>query len=168
MGNFTLRGFPEPEELFARSIIEVDSEVYLKPLIGAMNEEASRIQGYRVVGRKLTTEFIREFGEGSVRPFLARELLNIPKLPYSPKEFADVMRGATNVKEKEQEFFGYFVEWEGTFESFTRDRYGIDLTLRVSTPSLDDRYPLIYLSLPHTNLEIVKALRRVSDCGRVA
>jgi len=154
MGSFALRGFRNPEELFARWLVKVDSEEYLKPLLGAMNEEASRIQGYRVVGRKLTTEFVREFGAGRVRPFLARELLNIPKLPYSPREFADVVRRAVNVEEKEHEFIGYFVEWEGTFESFTRDKSGIDLTLEVGTP-----FPVI-LVLPLSNLEIVKALQK--------
>jgi class 3 adenylate cyclase len=160
MGNFALRGFPEPEELFAQWLVEVDSEEYLKPLISTVNEEGPRAEGYRFVGRKLTTEFVREFGEGSVRPFLARELLNIPKLPYSPREFADVMRGAVNVEEKEREYIGYFVDWEGTFEGFTRGRHEINLTLQVGSLSFADDYSRILLSLPHTNLEIVKALRK--------
>jgi class 3 adenylate cyclase len=161
MGSVALRGFRNPEELFARWLVEVDSEEYLKPLISAVNEESLRVQGYRFVGRKLTTEFVREFGGGRVRPFLARELLNIPKLPYSPTEFADVMRGAVNVEEKEREFLGYFVEWEGTFESFTRDSSEIDLRLQLRSPSsFTDSYFLIVLLLPLSNLEIVDALRK--------
>jgi hypothetical protein len=128
IGKFALRGFPETEELFARSLLDVDSEEYLKPLVAAANDEVSRLQGYRVVGRKLNTEFIREFGEGHVRPFLARELLNVPRLPYSPRQFADVMLGAVNVEEKEREFIGYLVEWEGTFDSFTSDKNQIVIT----------------------------------------
>jgi hypothetical protein len=158
MGKFALRGFPEPEELFARSLIDVDSEEYLKPLVAAANAEASRGQGYKVVSRKVTGEFFREFGEGSARPFLARELLNVPKLPYSPK--AVVVRGAANANEKEREFFGYFVEWEGTFDGYTRHPYGIDLTVRLGSPNLDDLYHVLSLSLPHTNLETVKTLRK--------
>jgi hypothetical protein len=86
IGSVPLRGFRNPEELFARSLVEVDSEEYLKPLISTVNEEGRRVQGYRSVGRKLTTAFVRELGGGRVRPFLARELLNIPKLPYSPRD----------------------------------------------------------------------------------
>jgi hypothetical protein len=69
------------------------------------------------------------------------------------------MRGAVNVKEKEQEFLGYFVEWEGTFESFSRNSFGIDITLRLCSPSSPaDSYSLIGLLLPLSNLEIVNAL----------
>ena len=160
MCSVALRGFRNPEELFARWLVEADSEEYLKPFISVVNEEGARVQGYRFVGRKLSTEFVREFGGGRVRPFLVRELLNIPKLPYSPREFADVMRGAVNVEEKEHEFIGHFVEWEGTFESFTRDSSEISLTLEVATPSITNHYFHILLILPHSNLEIVNALRK--------
>ena len=160
VGKFSLRGFPDPEELFLRSLVEVDSAAYLKPLISAVNEQDPHVQGYRFVGRKLTTEFVRDFGQDDVRPFLARELLSIPKLPHSPKEFSDVVGEAGNIEEKEREFIGYFVEWEGTFEGFTSDRNRIVLTLEVATPSVSDHYFHILLVLPHSNLEIVKALRK--------
>jgi class 3 adenylate cyclase len=157
MGRFALRGFPTPEELFARSLVQVDSGEYLKPLVSAVNNEAPRIQGYRFVGRKLTTEFIREFGEGRVRPFLARELLNVPQLPYSLQEFHEVTSKAGNLTEKEHEFFGYFVEWEGTFETFTRDTFEISLLLKIgSFPS----YHGLQLLLPLTYLESVKVLQK--------
>jgi len=154
MGSFALRGFHKPEELFARWLVEVDSEEYLKPLVSAVNEEGQRVQGYRFVGRKLTTQFVREFSEGRVRPFLARELLNVPKLPYSPSEFYQVTGGLT---EKEHEFFGYFVEWEGTFERFTRDRVYITVGLRIGTPST---YHDLHLRLPLSYLELVKVLKK--------
>jgi class 3 adenylate cyclase len=41
MGTFALRGFRNPEELFARSLIEVDSGEYLKPLVSMLNEETA-------------------------------------------------------------------------------------------------------------------------------
>jgi class 3 adenylate cyclase len=161
IGSVALRGFRNPEELFARSLVEVDSDEYLKPLISMVNEEGLRVQGYRLVGRKLTTEFVREFGGGRARPFLARELLNTPKLPYSPTEFADVMRGAANVEEKEHEFFGYFLEWEGTFESFTRNNFEISLCLQLRSPATStDSYFLILLLLPLCNLKIINVLRK--------
>jgi class 3 adenylate cyclase len=123
IGSFALRGFQEPEELFARSLVEVNSVEYLKPLVNTVTKEGSRVQGYRLVGRKLTTQFVREYGEGRVRPFLARELLNVPKLPYSPEEFNKVTSGTASLTEKEHTFFGYFVEWEGTVVGFTRESF---------------------------------------------
>lgn len=158
MGTFALRGFRKPEELFSRSLVDVESEEYLKPLVSAVNDEGQRVQGYRFVGRKFTTHFVREFSEGTVRPFLARELLNVPKLPYSPRDFAEVTRGTSNLSEKEHEFFGYFVEWEGTVESFTRNDSEITLRLQLGSPG--DFYYCLALLLPLNNLELVKVLEK--------
>lgn len=158
MGRFALRGFPTPEELFARSLVEVDSEEFLKPLVTGVNEIGRRVQGYRFVGRVLTTAFVREFGKGIVRPFLARELLNVPKLPYSPMELAEVTRETGDINEKEHEFFGYFVEWEGTVESRTRD--DSEITLRLQIGSVNDFYKSLKLLLPLSYLDLVKVLEK--------
>jgi len=160
LGSFALRGFRNVEELFARSLVRVDSEGYLTPLINVVNEEGRRVEGYRFVGRKLTTEFIREFSKGIVRPFLARELLNVPKLPYSPKDFADILSKTSNSGEKAREFFGYFVEWEGTFERFTRTDSKIILTLDLQLSSDLVFCRKLELLLPLNNLELVKALQK--------
>ena len=155
-GSFTLRGFRDPEELFARSLVVVDSEKYLKSLINMLNEEGQRVQGYRFVGRKLTSEYVREFSVGGVRPFLARELLNVPKLPYSPAAFDEITRGTGSLTEKEHEFLGYFVEWEGAFESFTRESSEITANLKIG---IFPAYFRLTLRLPLNNLDLVKALR---------
>jgi hypothetical protein len=89
----------------------------------------------------------------SVRPFLARELLNVPKLPYSPKELALVVRGAANANEKEREF-------SGTLSSGKALSMAIHVipTASISfcgSVNLDDLYHVLSLSLPHTNLETV-------------
>jgi len=156
MGRFALRGFSKLEELFARSLVQVDSEHYLKPLLSAVNEKSQRDQGYRFVGRELTKAFVREFGKGEVRPFLARELLNVPKLPYSPMELDEVARGPGNINEIEHEFFGYFVEWEGTFEDFTRDKLAITLRLQIGSAY----YNRPKLLLPLSYLDLVKVLKK--------
>lgn len=157
MGSFALRGFREPEELFARWLVEVDSEEYLKPLVNAVNSEGPHVEGYRFVGRKLTTQFVREFSEYSVRPFLARELLNVPKLLYSPSELYEVTQATANPTEKEHEFYGYFVEWDGTFESFTRGSFEITLMLCIGTFA---SYHHLILHLPLGYLELVKSLEK--------
>jgi class 3 adenylate cyclase len=160
MGPFSLRGFTKPIELFARSIVNVESENYLKPLVSMVNKISQRHQGYRFVSREFTPEFLRSYGEGDVRPFIARELLNVPKLPYSPKQFQEILRSAYNRDEKEREFLGYFIEWEGKVSDVTLHDSHISISLFVEIKegsSFSQSIGLILL-LPLTYLEIVKAL----------
>jgi hypothetical protein len=42
----------------------------------------------------------------------------------------------------------------------TRNPHEINLTLRLGSPNLDDLSHILSLSLPHTNLDIVKTLRK--------
>jgi class 3 adenylate cyclase len=156
MGPFSLRGFPKLIELFARSIVNVESENYLKPLVSMVNETTKHDQGYRFVSREFTPEFLRSYGERDVRPFIARELLNVPKLPYSPKQFQEILLSADNRNKKEREFVGYFVEWEGKVKGVEVNDYDIWLTLVINEDSWD--YKNLVLTLPLTYLEIVKAL----------
>jgi hypothetical protein len=59
--------------------------------------------------------------------------------------------------EKEKEFFGYFVECEGTLMRFTRDRFDITVFLEIGTyPS----YHTLFLRLPLSYLELVKVLNK--------
>jgi hypothetical protein len=59
--------------------------------------------------------------------------------------------------EKEHEFFGNFVEWEGTFESFTRGTFDITVFLGIGTyPS----YHHLFLRLPLSYIELVKVLNK--------
>ena len=112
VGAFSLRGFNEPANLFIRSLVPLDSEAYVQPLLSAANNTSSVVEGYRTVGRRLTTEYIRNFRPGRVRPFLVRELINVPKLPYSAAEFVKLLGAADASAEKEKEFYGYLVEWD--------------------------------------------------------
>ena len=154
MGEFPLRGLPRPTALFLRSLTEVDVQKYLEPIMQTVNQASAGFEGFRFVARKLTTHFIREFGEAKVRPFLARELLNVPKVPYSPNEFQKITGGPGN-DENEQAFFGYLVEWEGTVEGFKRGSH--ELTLRLQIGSFPN-YWEVRLLLPLTYLELVRLL----------
>lgn len=69
VGSFALRGFQEAIPLFVRPSLKIDSDKYLQPLIAGLNQGNKSFEGYRTVGRRLTTEFIRDFGLESVRPF---------------------------------------------------------------------------------------------------
>ena len=158
MGTHPQRGFPKPIELFARSIVNVESENYLKPLVSMLNEISLRYQGYRYVSREFTGDFLRSSGEGEVRPFLARELLNVPKLPYSPKQFEEILCNANNRKEKGREFLGYFIEWEGKVSSYNLEYNKIVLILDFNEGLL--LLHSLFLHLPLTYFEIVKTLRK--------
>jgi len=139
--------------------VQVDGEKYLEPLLNAVNKESGRHQGYRTVGRKLTSEFVRAFVDCPARPFLARELLNIPRLPYSPKELSDVVRGSNNAEEKEKEFIGYLVEREGTFNEYKRRDSYIMLTMTINSGTgFSGRYDFLAAFLPGSWLEIVEGL----------
>jgi hypothetical protein len=159
MGAFALHGFRKPEKLFVRCLVAVDSDEYLKPIVNALNKEAQRVAAYRYVGRKVTTEFMRQFGEGGARPFLARELLNVPKLPYSPKEFDDLMSTADN-DEIQHEYVGYFVDWQGTFDKYTRDEYDITVLLKAGNSEGPYGHVYVNLLLPHSSFELVHQLKK--------
>ena len=66
MGTHPQRGFPKRIELFARLIVNVESENYLKRLVSMLNEISLRYQGYRYVSREFTGDFLRSSGEGEV------------------------------------------------------------------------------------------------------
>ena len=158
MGPFSLDGFPEPEQLFTMSVVKVESEDFLTPLVSKLNNISQHDQGYRFINRKFTPEFLRSSGKGDVRPFIARELLNVPKLPYSPKQFDEILRSTCNREEKERKFLGYFIEWEGKVSSFKPNDYGIRISLEINEGSLFSQYTTLILLLPLTYLEIVEAL----------
>lgn len=159
IGAFSLRGFKEPANLFVRSLISVDSDSYVQPLLSAVNDTSSMVEGYRTVGRKLTTEYIRNFGSGRARPFLARELINAPKLPYSASEFVKLLDATEVSAEKEKEFYGYFVEWDCTFEGSKRNENDITLTAcLLGVTSLP--YSRLKLMLPLSYTEIFRELKK--------
>jgi class 3 adenylate cyclase len=159
VGNFSLHGFPSPQNLFIRSLVPVDSEAYAKPLLDAANQSSSAMEGYRSVGRRLTTEYIRNFGPGRARPFLARELLNVPKLPYSAEEFSKLLYAASASEMKYKEFYGYLVEWDCEFQDFNRNSSDITLNANIiGNPS--PMYNRLTLRLPLNNSEIVRSIRK--------
>ena len=89
-----------------------------------------------------------------------------PKLPYSPKQFEEILCNANNRKEKGREFLGYFIEWEGKVSSYNLEYNKIVLILDFNEGSL--LLHSLFLHLPLTYFEIVKTLRkgqRLRACG---
>jgi class 3 adenylate cyclase len=160
VGEFSLRGFPKALGLFYRPLLaDVDPHEYLQPILDSVNEQSRRLQSYRTVGRKLTPEFVLEFKDSRARPFLARQLLNIPRLPYSPQQLADLVGASSNAEEKEREFIGYLVEWDSTFSEYTLDGSAISLWLKIERGTGKGwHYKNLIAFLPSGWLEIVASL----------
>lgn len=157
-GDFTLRGFGKPEELFIRTFTNTENNEYFEPLITAVSDASSTEHGYRHVSRKFTPDFIRRLGNGKARPFLAKELLNIPKLPYSQDQLGKLLRESINHDEKEMEFVGYFMEVSGTFTTYKQDDDEIVLKLKLGNNP--EYLSTANLMLPPCYLEIVQALAK--------
>jgi hypothetical protein len=155
MGEFSLKGFSKPQQIFARSLIEIEPEKYLAPLLNAVNQTAPKLDGYRSIGRKFTVGFIRDFGNGKARPFLARELLNIAKLRYSLEEVCDLAI-KIGISELSNQCVGYFVEWEGTFDGYERDE-DIKVAVRTQPGAF---FSKLYLRLPSNALEVIRQIEK--------
>jgi class 3 adenylate cyclase len=157
VGQFSLKGVPGLQELFVRSIVDANAEEYLAPLLTILNSQARNLAGYRFTGRTFSVSDLRNFGGTPARPFIARELLNVPRLPLTLPQLAAVLSDASYSTEKELEFYGYFVEWTASFESFERGERDITVTLRDPEAVI---YSRIKLLLPLNYLEIAKQLTK--------
>lgn len=159
VGAFSLRGIREAENLYVRPLVSMDAGSYLNPLLSAANESSKKLDGYRTIGRQLTNEYVRDFGSSSARPFLTRELLNIPKLPYSAAEFSELLCSANNSSEKEKEFCGYLVEWDCEYDKF--DRNNFDLSIYVILIGVTGyKYNTAFLKLPLNYSEIILSFKK--------
>jgi hypothetical protein len=159
-GHFSLKGISEPVELFIRSLVDKPPGHFMKPLLDAANQGVERRSGFKVIGRRLTSDFVRSFPAGPARPFLARELLNVPRFPYSPTEFAKLMATRPNAHHWSREHLGYFVEWAGSFNGYKRKDDHIVVTLDLSDKKEDPRmrFNELHLILPITFSDMVKAI----------
>jgi hypothetical protein len=154
-GRFKLRGFPEPEELFFR---EPDTSVhpagYLQPLLETLNGESAQRRGYRYVPRVFCQEDITSWA-GRARPFLLRELLNVPALPWSYQEFAEKVWSAAN-EEEMFDYYGMLVDWEGEFHKYSRSESEITVWVHTKEP----KGPTAFLSLPLFMFDVVRLLSK--------
>lgn len=135
-GKFSLKGISEPEEIFIRDSNRInDLGKYIALLVDTMNMPKLQRSGYRYVSRQFNPEFFAGTGTYAAHPFLLRELLNVPMLPFSLEQFIAKQKGIENEEDK-NDFIGSFVEWRGYFSSYT---------------NLDNRF---YLTLVYSNKEM--------------
>ena len=119
LGTFTLKGFSEPQEVFLRTWTQrVDSKEYLHPILEHLNRDADSLSGFRYVLRKHSPEDFKFTSSHSGRPFLLRELVNLPCLPYSLKDFYGLLK---RIEQPErQKYIGYIINWSVCFDSYTQ------------------------------------------------
>jgi class 3 adenylate cyclase len=114
IGALPLKGIPEPTNLFLRAEAAGDREKFLEHLKSILNKSDLRSR-FRYLPRQFS---LRDF-EISPRqyrgfPFLVRELLTLPRLPYELDHFAALFKSEP---ERAREFLGSLAEWEAVFYS---------------------------------------------------
>jgi class 3 adenylate cyclase len=160
VGTFPFKGLAEPEEVFVRPIMRLPGqEDYLGPLLEALNDPRVDRAGYRFTARRFTGSDFADFSKSRARPFLLRELVNVPRLPYSLAQFEQKLKSLPNAEEA-SDYYGYFVEWEVVFDSYERlgpeDLFAfVRRDLQVSSESVS-------LLLPRNKADVVRMIPRGS------
>jgi class 3 adenylate cyclase len=153
-GTFWMKGLAEPHEVFIRAPAPPDPQ-YLKPLLQALNETSRRIEGYSFLPRSFTGDYLIQMGSSNARPFIARSLLNVPRLAETPQQFEKRFMAAGGLPPGE--INGYFIEWEVVFETFLASRDEIKVTLHIPG---NDFLKTINVALPGSMLEVVRTFVR--------
>ena len=157
-GTTVLRGFEEAQEIFLRWPKSVPSADYLKPLIDQLNLfPDSKNLGYKYVSREFSPAFFTYNPTSTARPLLLRDLLNIPKLPFTWPKFIDEIRHVE--REQRERFYGYLVEWDGHFQSYKKENDSVRVKLY---PNDHDQHSLIdaELILVPSMLDIVERFQK--------
>jgi len=160
LGSFSLKGLPDPEPIFLRKPQPFPpSKEYLEPLLAALNAPANQWRGFRYATRPYTpASFSLPTQHVFARPFLLRELLTLPRLPYSFQEFRVMIKNLDG--DSRNQYLGYYVEWEAPFEGLIRP--GSVLIAHLFEEST------VYLSLVSDMTEVVQKIKkkaRVKFCG---
>jgi len=155
-GKYKFKGICEPEEIFIRNSDRLDNlSDYIKPLIDNMNDTKFQRNGYRYVSRQFNVDYYNYNNTDSynAHPFLLRELLNVPKLPFSLQEFIIKLTKLEN-KDDKYDFIGSLVEWKGYFKSYSNQQnkyYMVNLNSHNDTLS-----EMVILQVPNHMLEVLK------------
>jgi class 3 adenylate cyclase len=154
-GKFPMKGFAEPQEVFIRQ--PGADPVYLQPLLRSLNEESEkRLASYTALPRVATPDYLTTLGEGKVRPFLARCLLNVPRLAFSAKELSNWL-STPEGKANEGRFNGHFIEWRVVFEEYQVEKGRIRVSATIENASFVDS---AWINLVPAMLETVQTLSK--------
>ncbi len=157
VGDFALKGLKDRCAIHYAAIHTIDSAKYLEPLLENVNQTRNSLDGFTRVGRILTSSDIREPLTGKARPYMARELLSLPRCPFAAQPFFAEREKAQSKDDFDTLYLGYVVEWELYFQH-SRSEYG---ALSVSAGAHPKEYlkGSVFLDLPLFSLEVVKLLK---------
>ena len=156
LGKFKLKGFADVQEVFLRAYNSAEApDNYHQPLLDLLNSSASSDTGYRYIARKFSPAYFRDLKGYIARPFLLRELLNVPKLPFSASQFYKHLQ-SLNAQKADHDYYGMLVEWEVSFGSMSNFS-DHDLTGYCFDEETDWH---ISLHMPSSMLEVVRLFKR--------
>jgi class 3 adenylate cyclase len=136
LGTHKLKGIAEPQELYLYQPQDTElSASYLAPLLQALAEPDLRFEGYRYASRNITVQSFQaaDAPRSLARPFLLRELVRVPQLPFDAETLLQRVRDS-HLPSPEHEYIGYLADWTGTVSSFSKYGDG-SYTLYVELPS---------------------------------
>jgi hypothetical protein len=158
-GSFPLKGLTEKTDIYLRSVGKIDSKNYLDSLLSSVNTKRAELNGFTTIGRKLTVSELQNLHPDSPKPFVARELLNLPRCPYSAIAFFEERKKAPQKTDKEyfdNTFLGYIVEWNLYFSSYSIKSSSITITAKATSDDIGNH---VILELPRFSHEIVRLLQ---------
>ena len=121
VGSFPLKGLREKCAIYLKSLWTPNTEEYLQPLLAVLNADRTKFDGFRSIGRAFKPSDIRDSKSGLGRPFLARELLNLPKCPFSFSEFLRKRGQQDKPEALDASLRGQIVDWKLYLESIDAD-----------------------------------------------
>ena len=153
LGSFSLRGIQTPQAVFICNLnLAQNILYYLADLLEELNLHKNHDDGYRYVSRSFAASDFELLNNQHAKPFLVRELLRVPKVPYSLQDFISFTKGMKDFELRR--FVGYLVEWEGYWNSYQRIENYLYAFIR-SEPTSHD---LVGLILPSYMNEIVSTI----------
>ncbi len=155
-GSVYLKGIEDAQELFIRPI-QAGNKDYLDILLRAINNAQSDWEEFKSIARSIDPAFIQNMQSGHAKPFLARHLLNLPRLAMPAEEYYEEAK-RLKLAEVRRLYNGYYVEWLGIFDSYERDKQTI--TVKVNLPSSHSYFNYFEVVVPFTFIEPVKLLKK--------
>jgi class 3 adenylate cyclase len=143
-GKFPLKGIADAVQIFVRPLNVAPPENYHNAILDALNSKEAQFSGFKTKSRFLSADDLRNVSQTPwAHPFLLRELLNIPRLPLSPVEVITRIKEQTHMDHAEaaHPYIGYLVEWTGVFDSYSRRKDCITVTLIMG------KEPLVFSTL---------------------
>jgi class 3 adenylate cyclase len=162
LGEFHLSGLPKLEPVYVRLAGQhVDQHAYLDSLLSRLNAYEMQRSGFQFLSRRFSVEDFRATpGRKGGHPFLLRELMTLPHLPYSLTQFSEILGAIKNDRDR-LDFVGHLVIWEAKYCSYSlagADAINV-FCLEKLAAGVGRHSQIIVLLLPSTMADVVKRLQ---------